>query len=57
MKTYQIVNTFRYETKQTRSFIRVREIHLVGRFNALQIRKLVQCITQNFPIFQYKRAG
>lgn len=27
MKTYQIVNTFRYETKQTRSFIRVREIH------------------------------
>ena len=23
----QIVNTFRYETKQTRSFIRVREIH------------------------------
>ncbi|UCE81253.1 MAG: proline--tRNA ligase [Methanobacteriota archaeon] len=27
MKTYQIVNTFRYETKQTRAFIRVREIH------------------------------
>jgi prolyl-tRNA synthetase len=27
LKTYQIVNTFRYETKQTRSFIRVREIH------------------------------
>ena len=27
MKIYQIVNTFRYETKQTRSFIRVREIH------------------------------
>ena len=27
MKTYQIVNTFRYETKQTRPFIRVREIH------------------------------
>jgi prolyl-tRNA synthetase len=26
-KTYQIVNTFRYETKHTRSFIRVREIH------------------------------
>lgn len=26
-KTYQTVNTFRYETKQTRSFIRVREIH------------------------------
>ena len=27
LKIYQIVNTFRYETKQTRSFIRVREIH------------------------------
>ncbi|MCL2711870.1 MAG: proline--tRNA ligase [Methanomassiliicoccaceae archaeon] len=27
LKVYQIVNTFRYETKQTRSFIRVREIH------------------------------
>ncbi len=27
LKTYQIVNTFRYETKQTRHFIRVREIH------------------------------
>ena len=28
LKTYQIVNTFRYETKMTRAFIRVREIHL-----------------------------
>lgn len=27
LKTYQIVNTFRYETRQTRAFIRVREIH------------------------------
>lgn len=27
LKTFQIVNTFRYETKQTRAFIRVREIH------------------------------
>ncbi len=27
LKLYQMVNTFRYETKQTRSFIRVREIH------------------------------
>ncbi|NLL95373.1 MAG: proline--tRNA ligase [Thermoplasmatales archaeon] len=27
LKVYQIVNTFRYETKQTRPFIRVREIH------------------------------
>jgi len=27
LKTYQIVNTFRYETKQTRPFVRVREIH------------------------------
>ncbi len=27
LKTYQVVNVFRYETKQTRAFIRVREIH------------------------------
>ncbi len=27
LKTYQLVNTFRYETKMTRAFIRVREIH------------------------------
>ncbi|MGD0056705.1 MAG: proline--tRNA ligase [Methanomassiliicoccales archaeon] len=27
LKTYQIVNIFRYETKMTRAFIRVREIH------------------------------
>jgi len=27
LKVYQLVNVFRYETKQTRAFIRVREIH------------------------------
>ncbi|RLF48550.1 MAG: proline--tRNA ligase, partial [Thermoplasmata archaeon] len=27
LKVFQIVNTFRYETKHTRAFIRVREIH------------------------------
>ncbi len=27
LKIYQIVNTFRYETKMTKAFIRVREIH------------------------------
>ncbi len=27
LKTYQIVNVFRYETKQTRAFMRMREIH------------------------------
>lgn len=27
LKTYQIVEVFRYETKQTRTFMRVREIH------------------------------
>ncbi len=27
LKYYQIVNVFRYETKQTRTFMRVREIH------------------------------
>lgn len=29
LRIYQIVNTFRYETKQTRTFIRVREIHFI----------------------------
>lgn len=29
LRIFQIVNTFRYETKQTRTFIRVREIHFV----------------------------
>lgn len=27
LRTFQIVNVFRYETKQTRAFMRVREIH------------------------------
>ncbi len=27
LKSYQLVNVFRYETKQTRAFIRMREIH------------------------------
>ncbi|TLZ50667.1 MAG: proline--tRNA ligase [Methanobacteriota archaeon] len=27
LKTFQIVSTFRYDTKQTRAFLRVREIH------------------------------
>lgn len=27
LKTFQLVNTFRFDTKQTRAFIRVREIH------------------------------
>lgn len=27
LRIYQIISTYRYETKQTRSFIRVREIH------------------------------
>ncbi len=27
LKTFQIVNTFRYETKMTKAFIRVSEIH------------------------------
>jgi len=29
LRVYQIVNTFRYETKQTRAFIRVREIQFI----------------------------
>jgi prolyl-tRNA synthetase len=35
-KTYQIVNTFRYETQHTRSFIRVREIHFFEAHTAHQ---------------------
>lgn len=34
LKTYQIVNTFRYETKHTRPFIRVREIHFIEAHTA-----------------------
>lgn len=29
LRIFQIVNTFRYETRQTRTFIRVREIHFI----------------------------
>ncbi|MDB4602557.1 proline--tRNA ligase [Euryarchaeota archaeon] len=43
LKTFQIVNTFRYETKQTRSFIRVREIHF---FEAHTVHKDEQGATR-----------
>jgi len=43
LKTYQIVNTFRYETKQTRSFIRVREIHF---FEAHTAHRDEDCATK-----------
>ena len=39
LKTFQIVNTFRYETKQTRSFIRVREITFLRRTRSIRMRK------------------
>ncbi len=43
LKVYQMVNTFRYETKQTRSFIRVREIHF---FEAHTAHKDEDCATR-----------
>ena len=43
LKIYQMVNTFRYETKQTRSFIRVREIHF---FEAHTAHAAEECATR-----------
>ncbi len=43
LKTYQIVNTFRYETKQTRPFIRVREIHFFESHTCHDTEEDAQC--------------
>ena len=43
LKTYQIVNTFRYETKQTRPFIRVREIHFFESHTCHVTEEDAQC--------------
>lgn len=43
LKVYQMVNTFRYETKVTRSFIRVREIHF---FEAHTVHADESCATR-----------
>ena len=43
LKTYQIVNTFRYETKQTRPFIRVREIHFFESHTCHDSEEDAQC--------------
>jgi prolyl-tRNA synthetase len=57
LKTYQIVNTFRFEGKNTRPLIRVREIttfkeahtyHATKEDVAEQIREAVQCYSQFF---------
>ena len=37
LKIFQIVNTFRYETKMTKAFIRVREIHFFEAHTAHEI--------------------
>ena len=68
LKTYQIVNTFRYETKQTRSFIRVREIHFFEAHTAhvdeedatRQINEDLEIVKNlmndlNFPVLITKR--
>ena len=43
LKIYQIVNTFRYETKQTRPFIRVREIHFFESHTCHDTEEDAQC--------------
>ncbi|MDN5357521.1 MAG: prolyl-tRNA synthetase, partial [Candidatus Methanomethylophilaceae archaeon] len=43
LKIYQIVNTFRYETKQTRAFIRVREIHFFESHTCHTTEEDAQC--------------
>ncbi len=68
LKTYQVVNTFRYETKQTRSFIRVREIHFFEAHTAhvdeedatRQINEDLEIVKNlmndlNFPVLITKR--
>ncbi len=68
LKTYQMVNTFRYETKQTRSFIRVREIHFFEAHTAhvdekdatRQINEDLEIVKNlmnelNFPVLITKR--
>ncbi|MCQ2086159.1 MAG: proline--tRNA ligase [archaeon] len=43
LKIFQIVNTFRYETKQTRPFIRVREIHFFESHTCHATEEDAQC--------------
>ena len=43
LKVYQIVNTFRYETKQTRPFMRVREIHFFESHTCHDTEEDAQC--------------
>ena len=43
LKIFQIVNTFRYETKQTRSFMRVREIHFFESHTCHTTEEDAQC--------------
>jgi len=53
LKIYQIVNTFRYETKQTRSFIRVREIHFFEAHTAhIDEKSATQQINQDLEIVE-----
>ena len=51
LKVYQLVNTFRYETKQTRSFIRVREIHFFESHTCHVSEEDAQCqVEEDFEI-------
>lgn len=43
LKVFQIVNTFRYETKQTRAFMRVREIHFFESHTCHTTEEDAQC--------------
>lgn len=54
LKTYQIVNTFRYETKQTRAFMRVREIHFFEAHTCHDTFEDAESnIRQNFEIMNW----
>jgi prolyl-tRNA synthetase len=53
LKTYQIVNVFRYETKQTRAFIRMREIHFFESHTChIDFEDAERQISENLEIMQ-----
>jgi prolyl-tRNA synthetase len=53
LKVYQIVNTFRYETKQTRAFMRVREIHFFESHTCHESEEDAQLqVEQDFKILE-----
>src|SRR5437899_3087144 len=56
LKVYQIVSTFRYETKMTRTFLRVREIHFFESHTAhATFEDAQQQIQEDVPILEKGR--